>query len=334
MRFLNADLGWWLAAAGAALLMFRWLGRRRFAASNTVPWIARASRPSIFRRLPFLLLAAGLALIAVALMDPVLPYSEATVKSRGLDIVIVLDLSSSMQQDMEHTFRIPTLTNRNRPGVMRQPKMRLVAVKEAVTQFVSRRRDDRLGLVVFSDHAYVISPLTIDHDYLLRYIEMVNNEILSGEGMTAIGDGVALANYLLDKQSPAGQDSRNRVIVLFTDGENNRGRDPTDVLTESDAAAIRVHMVGVDLEEELRKKASVQRLVDAVRRNGGRYFNANTVRDLETASRTIDSLEKGSLVSKVYNRDLPVYHWFAIPALLLLFGSMALGAVPYFVDQT
>src|SRR5215471_12258584 len=121
---------------------------------------------------------------------------------------------------------------------------RLDATKAAIKTLVQLRHDDRLGLVVFSDHAYVISPLTFDHDYLLHYIDTVDDQMLRGEGMTAIGDGLALSDFLLAKQSTA-QGHRNQVVVLFTDGENNIGRDPLEVMHEADAAHIRVHMVGL-----------------------------------------------------------------------------------------
>jgi Ca-activated chloride channel family protein len=242
-----------------------------------------------------------------------------------------------MQEDMERPPAGARPVPLVRPGATPAPmriKTRLMAIKDAVKAFVAERRDDRIGLVVFSDNAYVISPLTIDHDYVSRYVDMVDNEILKNEGMTAIGEGVALANYLLDRQSSGRADRRNRVVVLFTDGENNRGRDPVEVLNESDQASIRVHMVGVDLEDRTRNKESVQQLIGTVRQHGGRYFDANTVRDLDTASRTIDALEKAVLVSNVYTRDQPVYHWFAIPALMLFVVGMALRSVPYFIDQT
>jgi hypothetical protein len=162
---------------------------------------------------------------------------------------------------------------------------------------------------------------------------MVDNEILKGEGMTAIGDGLALANYLLARQTAAG-DTRGRVVVLFTDGENNRGRDPVAVLAQSDAARIRVHVVGVDIETRVRQKPEVERLVASVRSYGGRYFDANTVADLDAASRTIDGIEKGVLTSKVYLRDVPVFHWFVIPALVCFALTLALATIPHFTDLT
>src|SRR5206468_8666172 len=136
------------------------------------------------------------------------------VQSRGLDIVVVLDLSSSMQEDMgsgqsRQARAVPT------------GRTRLNAVKDAVKTFVRARRDDRIGLVVFSDNPYVISPLTFDHEYLLHYIELVDDQLLRGEGQTAIGDGLALSDYVLSRQ--ATPTSRgHQLVVLFTDGENNR----------------------------------------------------------------------------------------------------------------
>jgi len=337
MRFLHPQLGWWLLAAFVVLVIVRWRVSRRFAAATTVKWIDRSSRASIVRRLPFLTLVAALALTGLALMEPVLPYAESQIQSRGLDIVVVLDLSSSMQEEMERVRpgrAVQTTAVSGRPAAPRPPgKTRLEAVKGAIKNFVSRRRDDRIGLVVFSDNAYVISPLTFDHDYLIRYTDLVDDQILRGEGMTAIGDGLALANFLLSRQAIPGV-HRNPVIVLFTDGENNRGRDPLEVLREVDDANVRVHMVGVDLEDEVRRKPEVKRLVDTIRARGGRYFDATSIRDLDAASRTIDSIEKGLLTSKAYLRDAPVAEWFAVPALIFFALTMLLKALPYFIDVT
>lgn len=338
MHFLKPELGWWLFGSLAVLLIVRWRMRGGFAASTIVARLApRVYRASIVRRLPLAMLAIALGLVAAALMDPVLPSADTEVQSRGLDIVMLLDLSSSMQEQMERVrpsrdMSRLTFTSRDSMASRVQGKTRLEATKDAIKSFVVRRRDDRMALIVFSDNAYVVSPLTFDHGYLLRYIDMVDDQILRGEGMTSIGDGLALANYLLARQ--AGTDRRNQVVVLFTDGENNKGRDPVDVLAESNAANIRVHFIGVDLEEEIKNKAQVQKLFDTVRRYGGQYFNANTIRDLDAASRTIDSLEKGVLVGKVRLHDAPVYQWFALPALVVLVAAVGVRAIPFFVDQT
>jgi Ca-activated chloride channel homolog len=243
-----------------------------------------------------------------------------------------------MEEQMERTppprtLQSLTFTNQDVPRVRLPGKTRLDATKDAIKAFIERRIDDRVGLVVFSDNAYVVSPLTFDHLYLMRYIDLVDNQILRGEGMTAIGEGLALSNYLLSRQSTA-DGRRNKVIVLFTDGENNAGREPLDMLAESDAQNIRVHMVGVDLEDDIKKKVQVQRLLRAVRQYGGRYFSADTIHDLDAASRAIDSLEKGVLVSHTYQHDTPVYQWFALPALIGLAAAFALRAIPVFIDRT
>ena len=310
----------------------RWRLRWRFAASTDVRVLGdRRYRASWTRRLPFVVLIAALAFTSLALMEPVLPYSQAEVQSLGLDVVLLLDLSSSMQEDMDAPPARPIVT-----PVRLAPKppahTRLDATKNAIRTFVRGRRDDRIGLVVFSDNAYVVSPLTFDYDYLLHYVDMVDDRILQGEGQTAIGDGLALANYLLSRQSKGSRS--HQVIVLFTDGENNRGRDPIESLADSSRANIRVHMIGVDIDKEVKAKPSVQQLLAGIQSSGGRYFNANSERDLLAASRSIDSIEKGLLVNKVYVHDVPVYQWFAVPALLLLAAAMAVRAIPYFIDQT
>jgi Ca-activated chloride channel family protein len=330
MKFLDPSIAWWIGGAIVVVALVKWRVHTRYAASTTVRWLGTSRyRASALRRLPFLVLAIALAFIGAALMQPVIPLSQAEVQSRGLDIMLLLDLSSSMQEIMGSGQLSPTaIETRAMHG-----RTRLDAVKLAISSFVRSRHDDRIGLVVFSDNAYVVSPLTFDHEYLLHYIDMVDDRILEGEGQTAIGDGLALANYVLFKQATA--DSHNhQVVVLFTDGETNRGRDPIDVLAESKQADLRVHMIGVDLEKEVKDKPAVQMLISTIVGNGGRYFSADSERDLGAASRTIDQIEKGLLVSHVYVRDVPVYQWFAIPALVALCAAMGLRAFPYFVDQT
>jgi Ca-activated chloride channel family protein len=327
MRFLHPEYGWWALALFASIALLKWRVRWRFAAFTSVLPLKRLpKRASIMRRAPFAIIAVAAAFASLAFMEPVIPFSQADVHSRGLDIVIVVDLSSSMQEEMGSNQTHGT-------AVKTTGRTRLVAVKNAVRSFVRSRRDDRIGLVVFSDNPYVISPLTFDHDYLLHYVDMVDDQMLRGEGQTAIGDGLALADYLLFRQAtPASRG--HQVVVLFTDGENNRGREPVDVLQEAKRADIRVHMVGVDLESEVKEKPAVQLLVRAIEDSGGRYFDATSERSLLAASREIDSIEKALLVSRVYVRDVPVYQWFAIPALVALAAAVGLRSIPYFIDQT
>jgi Ca-activated chloride channel family protein len=328
MRFLHPEYVWWLVAVFAAVALLKWRVRWRFAAFTVIlPDRGRPFTASFFRRLPFAALAVAAGFAALAIMQPVIPYSQADLQSKGLDIVLLLDLSSSMQEEMgsgQNTLRTSTVAG---------GRTRMDAVKDAVKTFIRTRRDDRIGLVVFSDNPYVISPLTFDHEYLLHYIDFVDDKLLQGEGQTAIGDGLALSNYVLSRQATPSSRG-HQVVVLFTDGESNRGREPVEVLKESRDAGIRVHVIGVDLETDVKEKPGVQMLMAAVEDAGGRYFSADSERDLLAASRTIDSMEKGLLVSRVYVRDVPVYQWFAIPALVTLVLALGLRSIPYFVDQT
>jgi Ca-activated chloride channel homolog len=317
MRFLHPEVAWWFAAAVAAAGVVRLWRDRRLGLATSTAWVFdRLYRASALRRIPALALGAGLLLLGCALMDPVVPLAETDVRSRGLDIMIALDLSASMQEQMTKPL----------------PATRLDATKQAIKSFVARRVDDRIGLVVFSDNAYVVSPLTFDHGYLTRYIDMVDNDMLRGEGMTAIGEGLALSNYVLARQAAAG--GRHKVVVVFTDGENTAGRDPLAALAQADAAGVRVHLVGIALEDDVRKKPQVQALLRSVTAHGGRTFNAASARELESASRAIDAIEKGVLVRRTVEHDAPVFQWFAIPALVALLVAFGLDGVPGLIDQT
>ena len=338
LTWLHPEVWWTVPAAMALLVVWHFRRRRRFVAFSAVRWLASLGhRPSALRRLPELLIAAALILVLVALMDPAVPYSDAEVHSEGLDIALVLDLSSSMQEIMEATRPAqgpPRVTSSNRGTVQRRPpaRTRLETTKDALRDFISRRRDDRIALIVFSDFAYVVSPLTFDREGLGDYVDIIDDQILRGEGMTAIGDGIGLANYLLARQST--DTRRNKVIVVFTDGEYNFGRDPLETLDEAATAGVRVHVIGVDLEEEAKHKPAVVGLIRAVRRNGGQYYSADTPRELRASYAAIDSLEKGRLTSKTYARNSPVFGWFAAPALVLLVMALVVRSIPYFADFT
>src|SRR3954471_25040098 len=143
MRFLFPEVGCWLAAAFAVVALLKWRLRWRFAAvTAALPPQRFPFRASWLRRLPFAVLAVAAAFVTLAIMQPVIPYSQADLQSRGLDIVLVLDLSSSMQEEMG-SGQTPT-----RPTIP-TGRTRLDAVKDAVRTFARTRRDDRIGLVVF-----------------------------------------------------------------------------------------------------------------------------------------------------------------------------------------
>lgn len=319
--FQQPALAWLLLLAPLALVAAWLLRRRRFAAVASQRLLPAGVRASRVRALP-----AGLAVVAfaagvLALMDPVLPLARDRVVSRGIDIVLVLDLSSSMEEVMGDA---------SSPSAR---ETRLDVTKRALTRFIGGRPEDRVGLVVFSDNAYVVSPLTLDHEYLRSYVAAIDEQTLRSEGMTAIGEGLAVADSLLRRQSGDAR-ARNSVVVVFTDGEHNHGRDPVDALATAADAGHRVHLIGVDLDDEVKHKPAVQRLVRAVEQRGGRYFTADSDRELTAASRAIDRIETGQLVGTRTVQNVPVFDSFAAVSLLALCGYLIVRAFPPFVDLT
>ena len=244
-------------------------------------------------------------------MQPVIPYSQADLSSKGLDIVLLLDLSSSMQEEMG-SGQIATTTTTVAGG-----RTRMDAVKDAVKTFIRTRRDDRIGLVVFSDNPYVISPLTFDHEYLLHYIDFVDDKILQGEGQTAIGDGLALSNYVLSRQATPTR-AATRWSCSSPTARATAAASRSTCSTESKDADIRVHVVGVDLEADVKEKPGVQMLMRGGRGRRRAVFQRGFRARPDRGVAHDRSIEKGLLVSRVYVRDVPVYQWFAIPALVTL----------------
>lgn len=324
---LTLQQPWALALAPVSLLalVVRALWRRRkyvvLPTAHLMP--ATAFRPSIFRRLPLLFGAAGIVATAVALADPVVPHSTEDLQSLGIDIMLVLDLSSSMNAEMAGTGS-PS------PDGPKGPT-RLDVTRQALRSFINSRHGDRLGMVVFSNYAYVVSPLTLDREYLLRYLDIVDGQILRNEAMTAIGDGIDMAAFVLGKQSDR---RRTKVIVVFTDGERNYGRDPLESLADASRADIRVHLVGVDLDEQIKERPAVQGLIATVRRYGGRYYEADNALELRRAYTSLDALEKSLVISEMHVANEPVYHWFALGAVALIGIALALNAIPFFNEMT
>jgi hypothetical protein len=124
------------------------------------------------------------------------------------------------------------------------------------------------------------------------------------------------------------------VIVVFTDGERNYGRDPLESLSDTNAADIRVHVVGVDLDEQIKERPAVQGLITAVRRYGGRYYEADNAVELRRAYTALDALEKSLVISEAHVANEPVYHWFALAAVALIGVALAVNAMPFFNEMT
>ena len=326
MRF-TWSIGWYLLGAVALVALLRQARPRNYFGHSLLAYLnERARPPALDIYLPKLLDLAGLVCLGLALLNPVIPFAEHTVRNEGLNMALVIDLSSSMQMPVTGGRRMPT-------GAV---ETRLDAVKRAVVDFIRNRKGDRIGIIVFSNNAYVVSPMTLDHDYLVNYVEMINERTLSDEGMTAIGEGMLLARDLLIKQGlKDGQDQqRGNVIVLLTDGENNTGRPLDYALKEVRESGIKTYFIGVEVV--MATTAANQGFNDApvlitgVLSTGGRYFNARDAKQLEQAYREIHTIEKGRFLTRSHLRDVPAFAAFAWAALAAITAGFLLRAVPRF----
>lgn len=282
-----------------------------------------------WRYLPDTFMVLAMAALAVALADPRVEHPVVSAEAEGRAIVMVLDLSFTMQD------RVGPLPQGRRDfmfffGEGDPRPTRLDVLKEAMKDFVSLRGNDRIGLVVFSEQAYVISPLTDDYDYLYHYIDMIDAETLAGEGYTAIGEGVAAATMLLDFQGVT--HGRRGIVLVFTDGESNFGRDPVGAVADMYDSGHRGYLIGVDLPDYVVRRPQVRRLVDAFHASGGRYYEASSGADLELAYRDVSTLEAGSLRVMARTEDRPVYHGVVVVCLVLVGAALVLQAVPSFVS--
>src|SRR5881628_2850386 len=178
-------------------------------------------RPNPILRLPAIFEGAAVVFLLIGLLGPVYPFVLNRIERGGLQIMVVLDLSQSMEESLGKGTPAAQVRAAKSPT-------RMEAVKASTTEFIKRRPGDAIGLVVFSNNAYVVSPATFDHESLLSYLKLVNVQTLVNEGYTAIGEGLATAQDFFGFSRERGRRAKGQVIVLFSDGENNYGRDPME----------------------------------------------------------------------------------------------------------
>lgn len=327
MSFHRLGHLYWLVPVLMVLLLFKLLGRRRknYFAHPLLFYLRGRMRPVLpLVHLPRLLEYAALGSLLIAALDPVLPSADYLVMKQGLDILVILDLSSSMQEPMDP--RGAWL--RRRLGIVANEKTRLDAVKEEIASFVRKRQSDRIGIVVFSENGYVVAPMTVDTSYLAQYLRMVDGKTLASEGQTAIGEGILTALQLAEQQSRGKDESKGRLLIVLTDGENNTGRDVYMAIRKASEAGFRIHFIGVDLE----KARDAPQLIAAVRATGGNYYDVRNAQELQKAYLDIDRLERGTFFTRARIARVPNFYPFALAAVLLLSASIALRAIPYFIE--
>jgi Ca-activated chloride channel family protein len=323
MRFAWSN-GLYLLGA-LALVFVVWAARRKtYYGHSLLAYLEeRVGPPPLHIYAPRLLELGGLLCLCIALLDPVIPVVGHTVQNQGLNMVLVADLSSSMQMPVTGGHKSPT----------GKEETRLEAVKSAIIDFVGHRRGDRIGVVVFSNNAYVVTPMTLDYKYLTNYLQLINDRTLSDEGMTAIGEGLLQARDMLLRETAVG-DRRGNVVVLLTDGENNTGRPVDFALKALQDDGIRTYFIGVEVEMNTTVQNQgfndAPKLVKGVQATGGRYFDARDATQLNQAYREINSLEKGRFTTKEQLRDVPAFTLFGLAAFIGLGAGLFLRTVPMF----
>ena len=261
-----------------------------------------------------------LTLFIVGLARPQLTESETSVKASGVDIVVALDLSGSMQSE---DFTL----GRNRVN-------RLVIAKDTLKKFVLRRPNDRIGLVAFAGRAYIASPLTLDHDFLLANLERLDIGMI--EDRTAIGSALSAAvNRLRDLKS------KSKIVILMTDGQNNAGKiTPIMAAEAAQALQVKVYTIGVGIRgmapmpyvmfgQKMYRNVPVDidedTLKEISKKTNGRYYRADSTDTLRAIYAEIDQLEKTDVEVKKFVRRYEMFAWFVLPGLALLLAELVLA---------
>ena len=295
-------------------------GRRQVGALkySSLTLIKRADRRRSGRRLYALFGLRNLAIIAliIAFARPQTGVTAENVTTDGIDIVMALDLSTSMlAEDLEPN--------------------RIEAAKEVATDFVRGRRNDRIGLVVFAGNAFTQAPLTLDYEM----VSTVLNELETGiiEDGTAIGMGLATAVKRLQDS-----EASSKVIVLLTDGRNNRGEiDPVTAAQMAQALDIRIYAIGagtqgvarVPVDDPLFGRRYAQMRVDideatlqeTATLTGGRYFRATDRESLEQIYAEIDELETTEIEVEQFTRYGELFPIPLLVGLVLLLLEVCLA---------
>lgn len=307
---------WWLLLLVAIPVVWWMLRRRRLANRPSMAYSdlsamgsAISWRVRLHSLLPWLKIVAAASLI-VALARPQQTLTEVKEKAEGIDIMLSIDLSSSMlSKDFDPN--------------------RLEVSKKVASDFVRNRVHDRIGLVLFAGESYAQTPLTTDHGLLTEFLSQLQVGYL--EDGTAIGMGLATAvNRLKDSQSPS------KVIILLTDGVNNKGYIDPETATEIAVNYnVKVYTIGVGSIGRALSPTNRNRdgsynyglfkveidealLKDISRRTGGRYFRAKDAASLTEIYRIIDQLEKTEIEVTTYKRYKDMYRYPLGLALLLL----------------
>lgn len=305
-----------LGVAVVAMMIWHYGRHRQFRSAaikySDVRIVSRASRShrkQLRVILPILRIVA-VALFFIAFARPRSGTEVREITSDGVDIMLALDVSSSMQAE---DFK---------------PHNRLYVAKEEIKKFVEKRVNDRIGLVVFARNSFTQCPLTVDYGVLLNFVDQVDFGII--EDGTAIG--MAIANGVNRLRE---SDAKSKIMILLTDGDNNAGEiDPVTASSLANTFDIKIYTIGVGqsgnamfpVNDPLFGKRYVYRptridettLREIARTTGGEYFRARSEEELEKIYGIIDEMEKTEIEVSASIQYQELFHYFTLAGLLLL----------------
>jgi Ca-activated chloride channel family protein len=292
------------------LYILRWLihiGRRQKLEIAVIEREAVTSPWAVLRHIPSALLTLTVSLILVALARPQETDEKVERWTEGIDIILCLDISESMQiEDFKPN--------------------RLEAAKEVARKFIEGRFQDRIGLVVFSGDAYALSPLSTDYALLKNYLQEVNFEMIQNRG-TAIGSALGVATNRMRES-----DSKSKVVILLSDGENTAGSiDPITAAELAFAYGCKIYTIGVGKEGKVpfgqdlfgrpryvdnsMDETTLRKIAEI---GEGQYFRATDNKALEEVFARINRYEKAEIKESRY-RDTKDYYQVYLTWAILLF---------------
>jgi Ca-activated chloride channel family protein len=292
----------------------------KFSSGDFLGGLRESPRVKLSRN-AIILRSSALFLIVLALAGPRRPLEDYKIRTEGIEIVLAIDVSTSM---LAEDF---TLDGRR--------VNRLEAVKDVVRDFIGKRRDDRIGMVAFAGMPYTVSPLTLDHTWLLKNLERV--KIGMAEDGTAIGSGLGTSlNRLKDSELTS------KIIVLLTDGRNNAGKiSPFTAAEAAKALEVKVYTIGAGTEgmapypardyfgnivyREVKIEIDEKTLQKIADTTGAKYYRATDTENLRKIYDEIDRLEKTKMEEKGYTEFVELFPVFLIPALALILIEIILA---------
>ncbi len=320
MELLNKDILYLLAIIPLVVVYYIVLGRKRASIVVSTTGGVKAPRTLRYwlRHVPFVLRIAALAAVIVALARPVIVDHQEETTTEGIDIVIAMDISSSM------------LARDFTPD-------RLSAAKQLATEFVAERSGDRISVVAFAGEAFTQCPLTSDQATVGTMLSRLRSGVV--EDGTAIGNGLATAVNRLRESG-----AKSKVVILLTDGVNNRGQiSPIMAAEIARDLGIKVYTIGVGSRDKAPMPAydpfgnityvmadveiDEALLRDIASKTSGEYFRANNNEALKAIYEQINQLEKSKVEVTHYTTYEELYMGWLLLALLLLAAEFVVARV-------